>query len=64
MNASSLSRRCSVCVCDLFFFFPSLSPSEKETHEELMYDKAKLLANGDRWEPEIARNIAADYMYR
>jgi len=35
-----------------------------ETHEELLYDKAKLLANGDRWEPALARNIAADYMYR
>ena len=35
-----------------------------QTHEELLYDKAKLLANGDRWEPEIARNIAADHLYR
>jgi len=35
-----------------------------ETHEELIYDKAKLLANGDRWEPELARNIAADHYYR
>jgi NADH-quinone oxidoreductase subunit I len=25
-----------------------------ETREELMYDKDKLLANGDRWEPELA----------
>jgi len=30
----------------------------------LMYDKAKLLANGDRWETEIAANIAADAPYR
>jgi len=35
-----------------------------ETREELFYDKAKLLANGDRWEPEIARNLAADHFYR
>ena len=35
-----------------------------ETREELFYDKAKLLANGDRWEPEIAANIAADAPYR
>ena len=27
-----------------------------ETREELYYDKAKLLANGDRWEAAIARN--------
>ena len=25
-----------------------------ETREELLYDKDKLLANGDRWEPELA----------
>lgn len=35
-----------------------------ETHEELLYDKAKLLANGDRWEPEIQRNIVADSPFR
>lgn len=26
-------------------------------HEELLYDKAKLIANGDKWEPELARNL-------
>ena len=31
-----------------------------ETREELLYDKQKLLLNGDRWEREIARNIAMD----
>jgi NADH-quinone oxidoreductase subunit I len=35
-----------------------------ETREELMYNKEKLLANGDRWEAEIAANIAADAPYR
>ena len=35
-----------------------------ETREELLYDKEKLLANGDRWEREIARNIATDAPYR
>ena len=35
-----------------------------ETREELYYDKEKLLANGDRWEREIARNIALDAPYR
>jgi NADH-quinone oxidoreductase subunit I len=35
-----------------------------ETREELYYDKDKLLANGDRWEVEIARNLAADSRYR
>ena len=35
-----------------------------ETREELLYDKERLLANGDRWERAIARNIAADAPYR
>jgi NADH-quinone oxidoreductase subunit I len=35
-----------------------------ETREELYYDKEKLLANGDRWERELARNIALDAPYR
>lgn len=35
-----------------------------ETREELFYNKAKLLANGDRWEAEIAANIAMDAPYR
>src|SRR5689334_15379910 len=35
-----------------------------ETHDELLYDKAKLLANGDQWESEIAANMAADAPYR
>ena len=35
-----------------------------ETHEELLYNKAKLLANGDKWERAIAANLAADAPYR
>ncbi|MGB8669685.1 MAG: NADH-quinone oxidoreductase subunit NuoI [Pseudolabrys sp.] len=35
-----------------------------ETREELYYDKERLLANGDRWEREIAKNIALDALYR
>lgn len=35
-----------------------------ETHEELLYDKAKLLANGDKWEAAVARNLAANHLYR
>jgi len=31
-----------------------------ETREELYYDKEKLLLNGDRWETEIAKNLALD----
>jgi len=35
-----------------------------ETREELLYDKDKLLANGDRWEREIAKNLELDAPYR
>ncbi len=35
-----------------------------ETREELLFNKQKLLDNGDRWEREIARNIAMDADYR
>jgi NADH-quinone oxidoreductase subunit I len=35
-----------------------------ENREELLYDKDKLLANGDRWERELARRIALDAPYR
>jgi NADH-quinone oxidoreductase subunit I len=35
-----------------------------ETRAELMYDKAKLLANGDRWETELAARLSADAPYR
>ena len=35
-----------------------------ETRSELMYDKERLLANGDRWETELAARLAADAPYR
>jgi NADH-quinone oxidoreductase subunit I len=35
-----------------------------ETREELYYNKERLLANGDRWEREIAKNIELDAPYR
>ncbi|EFP84177.2 hypothetical protein PGT21_037176 [Puccinia graminis f. sp. tritici] len=35
-----------------------------ETREELLYNKEKLLANGDRMESEIAANLHADHVYR
>ena len=35
-----------------------------ESHEELLYNKEKLLANGDRWEGQIAINLLSDAPYR
>jgi NADH-quinone oxidoreductase subunit I len=31
-----------------------------ETREELLYNKERLLANGDRWEREIAKRLELD----
>ena len=35
-----------------------------ETREELYYDKERLLANGDRWERQLAQSIKLDAPYR
>ena len=35
-----------------------------ETREELLYDKEKLLANGDKWEPALSHNAAVESPYR
>ena len=35
-----------------------------ETREELFYDKEKLLANGERWEDQIAASLKLDSNYR
>jgi len=35
-----------------------------ETHEELLYDKEKLLSNGDKWEKQIAKNLQSEILYR
>ena len=64
----------SVLVLDQFIFIshhcyfalwqgPNFEYST-ETREELLYNKEKLLSNGDKWEPEIAANLQADYLYR
>lgn len=51
------------CPVDAIVEGPNFEYST-ETREELMYDKDKLLANGDRWETEIAANLAAVAPYR
>lgn len=35
-----------------------------ETREELLYNKEKLLANGDKWETEIVRNLESERRFR
>jgi NADH-quinone oxidoreductase subunit I len=51
------------CPVDAIVEGPNLEFAT-ETREELLYDKAKLLANGDKWEAAIAANLAADAPYR
>jgi len=51
------------CPVDAIVEGPNFEYST-ETREELMYDKAKLLANGERWETEIAERLSADAPYR
>ncbi len=51
------------CPVDAIVEGPNIEFSV-ETREELYYDKQRLLDNGDRWEREIARNLAADAPYK
>merc|ERR1712002_197691 len=51
------------CPVDAIVEGPNFEYST-ETHEELLYNKEKLLDNGDKWEPEIAANLQADHLYR
>ena len=51
-------------ICNVYFSQGPNFEFSTETHEELLYNKEKLLNNGDKWEAEIAANIQADYLYR
>ena len=51
------------CPVDAIVEGPTLELAV-ETREELYYNKEKLLDNGDRWESQIAANLARDAAYR
>jgi NADH-quinone oxidoreductase subunit I len=51
------------CPVDAIVEGPTLEFST-ETREELIYNKEKLLDNGDRWESQLAANLEADARYR
>src|ERR687885_747834 len=51
------------CPVDAIVEGPNLEFAT-ETREELFYNKDKLLANGDRWEPILAKRLELDAPYR
>ncbi len=51
------------CPVDAIVEGPNMEFST-ETRAELLYDKAKLLSNGDRWEPLLAKRLELDAPYR
>ncbi len=51
------------CPVDAIVMGPNYEFST-ETHKELLYDKEKLLDNGDRWEPALRANLERDAKYR
>ena len=51
------------CPVDAIVEGPNLDFST-ETREELIYNKQKLLDNGDRWERVLASNLAQDAPYK
>lgn len=51
------------CPVDAIVESPNFEFST-ENREELYYNKEKLLANGDRWEAALKKNIDADVQYR
>jgi formate hydrogenlyase subunit 6/NADH:ubiquinone oxidoreductase subunit I len=55
------------CLGHLKHLLTTAAPNAEyatETREELLYNKEKLLANGDKWEPELAAAARADAPYR
>jgi NADH-quinone oxidoreductase subunit I len=51
------------CPVDAIVEGPNMEFST-ESREELLYDKARLLSNGDRWEPVLAKRLELDAPYR
>ena len=61
---SSVNWDCGERRADNGVFIAPNAEYAMETREELLYNKEKLLANGDKWEPELAAVARADAPYR
>jgi NADH dehydrogenase (ubiquinone) Fe-S protein 8 len=51
------------CPVDAIVEGPNFEYST-QTREELLYDKNKLLDNGNKWELQLSKNLKAEYLYR
>jgi NADH-quinone oxidoreductase subunit I len=51
------------CPVDAIVMGPNMEFTV-ETREELFFDKERLLANGERWEPIVAKMLEQDAPYR
>ncbi|CAL5377174.1 unnamed protein product [Camellia sinensis] len=55
----------NIVACIVFARLPCLKDKEQicTYTAELLYDKEKLLKNGDRWETEIVENLRSESLY-
>lgn len=65
MEYMSITKTCSLSHY-VFLKFDALFLNWLASNclQELLYDKEKLLENGDRWETEIAENLRSESLYR
>ncbi len=62
---SKLPQPAIILAINMLTFFKAANAEyAMETREELLYNKEKLLANGDKWEAELAAVARADAPYR
>ena len=75
LDVASVLTHCTPCQCIYCGLCQEACPVDAivegpnfefatETHEELLYNKEKLLANGDQWEMEIQANLKSEHLYR
>ncbi|KAL0334734.1 UNVERIFIED_CONTAM: NADH dehydrogenase [ubiquinone] iron-sulfur protein 8, mitochondrial [Sesamum radiatum] len=54
----------AICPAQAITIEAESEKMEQTDNQELLYDKEKLLENGDRWETEIAENLRSESLYR